>query len=466
MKGQSLPAGKSDERPDLLDLTQDLCTYVTGIVAEQNEQLFQRLGEELPFRITRYQSGSTFNGWTVPHLWRVHKAVISKDGTPVFDGRSHTLGVAYYSKSFQGELDFEELNRHLVTNPNLPTAYMFHCMWQYRPWAADWVFCVPYEIYRTLGPGRYEVDLVTSYEPGEMLMGEYEHRGRSDKTIIFNNNNCHPHQANDGFAGTAILVRLFQWLSTQDTYYTYRLLIAPEHLGSVFYLRDQSAEDLERFVCGVFAEMPGTPGPIKLPSTFLGNLPIDKAFRNVVRHYSKAYTLAGWREGAGNDETVWEAPGYEVPFVELTRSEGMNVNFREYHSSLDTPDLMEEAQLAEFYDVLRRVIDVLEHNAGLHRHFDGLICLSNPEYNLYLERFDPTVEKDLDAMAERWGYLLDCLFRYFDGTTTILDIAEKHDLPFDQLHKYLLKFQAKGLISLEFAPINRRLISTRRSVVV
>ena len=98
--------------------------------------------------------------------------------------------------------------------------------------------------------------------------------------------------------------------------------------------------------------------------------------------------------------------------------------------------------------------------------FGALICLSNPEYDLYLERFDPTVEKDLDAMAERWGYLLDCLFRYFDGTTTILDIAEKHDLPFDQLHKYLLKFQAKGLISLEFAPINRRLISTRRSVVV
>lgn len=188
---------------------------------------------------------------------------------------------------------------------------------------------------------------------------------------------------------------------------------------------------------------------------------LDKAFRNVVRHHSQAYSLVGWREGAGNDETVWEAPGYEVPFVELTRSEAMNVNYREYHSSLDTPDLMDEGQLTEFYDVLRRVIFILERNAVLHRTFDGLICLSNPEYDLYMERFDPTVDKGLDAVTEKWGYLLDCLFRYFDGKTTILDIAEKHDLPFDQLYRYLLKFQAKGLISLEFTPIERRAISRR-----
>ena len=29
--------------------------------------------------------------------------------------------------------------------------------------------------------------------------------------------------------------------------------------------------------------------------------------------------MSGWREGAGNDETVWESPGFEIPFVELTR---------------------------------------------------------------------------------------------------------------------------------------------------
>ena len=43
---------------------------------------------------------------------------------------------------------------------------------------------------------------------------------------------------------------------------------------------------------------------------------------------------------------------------------------------------------------------------------------------------------------------MDCLPRYFDEQTTILDIAEKHDLPFDEVHDYILKFRDKGLIEL------------------
>jgi len=212
-------------------------------------------------------------------------------------------------------------------------------------------------------------------------------------------------------------------------------------------------------VCGAFAEMPGTKGPIKIASSFLGNQTIDKAFQNAVRHYSNAYDLVPWRQGAGNDETIWEAPGYEVPFVEVSRSLQLFAPYREYHTSLDTPDIMDEDQLAGFFDIFQRTIQILEHNATLYRQFDGLICLSNPEYNLYMERPDPAVNKNLEEDSEKWGHLLDSLFRYLDGSMTVLDIAEKHDLPFDQLHEYLLKFQAKNLIRFKFAPINRNPIS-------
>src|SRR5262249_53366035 len=91
-------------------------------------------------------------------------------------------------------------------------------------------------------------------------------------------------------------------------------------------------------------------------------------------------------------------------------------------------------------------------NAVARRHFRGLICLSNPEYDLYIERFDPAVEKDID---DAWGQLLDSLFRYFDGRMTVLDIAEKHRLDYARLRAYLEKFKNKGLISLDFAPITR-----------
>jgi aminopeptidase-like protein len=450
-----------DAFPDFMDLTRELCRYASGIVADDNTPLFARLAEELPFNMLRYRSGEEYNAWRVPDNWRVKKALLYRNGEVVFNGRAHTLGVALYSRSFTGRLDWGDLLPHLVTNENLPDAHMFHCLWPYRPWAAVWALCIPHRIFRTLGPGDYAVELETEYEPGEMLVAEFEHKGRSRNTIVFNAHTCHPHQANDGFAAVAVKVRLFQWLREQDTFYSYRLVLAPEHFGSVFYLRDRGAEDLGRLVSGIFAEMMGTSGEICATSTFLGGQRLDRAVANALRHYSKGYRLVRWRSGAGNDETVWEAPGYEVPFVEMTRSENQWRPYLQYHSSLDDPSLMDREQLREFYRVLQKTIEILECDSVMYRKFDGLICLSNPKFDLYMERSDPAIDKKLDDEAEKWGHLLDCLLRYFDGRMTVLDIAERHDLPFDRLYRYLQRFEEKELIRMEFKPIERLPISLR-----
>lgn len=438
------------------ELIKELCAFASGVVADDNEGLFARIAHELPLDLFRFASGDSYNGWVVPNNWRVHRAKLYRDGIEVFDGQAHTLGVGRYSKSYTGEMDWDELAPHLVSNPNLPEAYMFHCMWQYRPWDADWALCIPDQIRRRLGAGSYRVELETEYEPGEMLVAHHHKSGRSDKIIVFNSNTCHPHMANDGFAGTAVLIRLFQWLAQQDTFYSYRLVLGPEHLGSVFYLRDLPRAEVDRMVCGVFEEMPGTKGAIKVTSTFNGGHKIDLAFANALKHYSKDYQQVPWRKGAGNDETVWEAPGYEVPFVEMTRCEDQFAPYPEYHSSLDTPELMIPEQLNEMVNVLKRVIFTLENDATLQRCFDGLICLSNPKYDLYMERPDPTITKDLAADAEKWGHLLDCLFRYMDGTLTILEIAERHDLPFERLHNYLKRFEEKGLVNMTFSECSRK----------
>ena len=117
----------------VMPLTRDLCAFASGVVADDNEALFARIDRELPLTLHRFKSGDTFNGWAVPDNWRVHKAEIRRGGKVVFDGRSHTLGVARYAKSFKGKLSWDELRPHLVTNPELPDAYVFHCVWQYRP---------------------------------------------------------------------------------------------------------------------------------------------------------------------------------------------------------------------------------------------------------------------------------------------------------------------------------------------
>lgn len=440
-------------------LTSELCAFATGVVAEDNARFFARIAKELPLTLLRYPSGSTHNGWVVPELWKVREATIRRNGRIIFDGLAHPLGVAIYSRPFAGELELDKLDQHLVSNPKLPSAYMYHCMWQYRPWQADWALSMPHALRETLTPGRYEVRLDTSLQPGELPVGICEHPGESGKVVVLNAHTCHPGMANDDFAGVALLVKLMQWLSSRRTRYTYRLVLGPEHVGTVFYLRDLPREELNRMVCGVFLDMPGTDGPFKAASSFLGNQAVDRAMRCAATNFAAKSVFTPWRQGAGNDETVWEAPGYEVPFVEVSRCLELLAPFPEYHSSLDTAESLNVAHLEETYRVLQGFVEVLENDAVAHRRFTGLVCLSNPAYNLYVERPDPTVRKDLAFDSEKWGYLLDCLLRYFDGKTTISEIAMRHELSFSDVLAYIRRFEDKGLIKTEFAPVRRSPIS-------
>lgn len=440
---------------EVIALTRELCGFRTNIVSDDNDGLFQRLQEELPFVLHRYPSGENYNGWVIPPCWEVERALITRDGDVIFDGTAHPLAVGMMSRSFQGRLSFDELKQHLVTSADIPGAYVYHCIWQIRYWDVDWALCVPYDIYCTFGPGTYEVDLITHTKPGNMIVAEYEHRGRSDKTILFNTNTCHPTQANDGFCAVAVLVRLFQWLQGQETYYTYRLILGPEHMGSVHYMKDKSATEIESMVACMFLDMPGNVAPLSVTSTFLGGLAFDTLVGNVVRATTKEHKFSEWRQGAGNDETVWEAPGHEIPTIEFSRAQTPDFPYPEYHSSLDNPDLIDEAMVTEVFEVLKNVVATLENNATVHRHFNSLICLSNPEYDLYFERHDPAIDKGLSEDDEKWGRLLDFVFRYFDGSMTVVDIADQHDLPFDDILRYLKRFEEKKLISLEFSPLDR-----------
>jgi aminopeptidase-like protein len=280
-----------------------------------------------------------------------------------------------------------------------------------------------------------------------MLVGECVLPGESAQSIVFNAHTCHRAQANDGFAAVAVLFELFKWLQMQHRRFTYRLVLGPEHFGSLFYLSERTRDEIACLAAAVFLDMPGTPAtPLRIASSFRGGQSIDHALRNAAANYAQSHVCVGWREGAGNDETVWEAPGWEVPCVEVSRARTTLFPFPEYHTSLDTPDRLDADLLTETLRVLQAAVTCLENDATLHRTFDGLPCLSNPNFDLYLERRDPAIEKGLDHRSEKWGHLLDSLLRYFDGSTSILAIATKHDLPFDELHAYLARFETKGLI--------------------
>ncbi|HWH15447.1 MAG TPA: DUF4910 domain-containing protein [Miltoncostaeaceae bacterium] len=437
------------DRHGILALTADLCRPHTGVVAAGNEEAFARLAGELPLTVHRFPSGEVHNGWRVPPMAEVVRATVTApDGTVVLDAREHALVVAAGSRPFHGEVDRETLRAHLVSDPARPDAHVFHCIWQYRPWQADWALSMPHRRAAALPPGRYRVTLDVRERPGEMLVGEALHRGDDARAFVFNSHTCHPGQANDGWSGVATLVRLYQHLAGRRTRWSYRFVFAPEHLGTVFLLRDMDPAVRDSLLGGVFVEMTGVPAPMVATSTFRGGHVLDRALAHLLRTPVERGVTVGWREGAGNDETVWEAPGYEIPFVELTRRVDTFAPYPEYHSSLDTPGSLDMERVDESFGTLRDLVDVLERDCTAHRRFDGLVCLSAPEVDLYPHRPDPAVDVDVDETGLRWGRFVDRALRWMDGSVTCLEMAEAVGLPFADVRDWLGRVEERGLARL------------------
>jgi aminopeptidase-like protein len=417
-------------------------------VAADTDKQNQILKKELPFKVSEYKSGSQHNGWYVPDRWQVIKGTISRNGKLIYDGAMHPLGVVGYSKSFKGKVNLSELKKHLFYKEDAPDNIVYHCDYYYKPSLRDWGFSMPYDLYKTLKPCKYDIDLEVKSEPGTMKVLEYNKKGQLGDTIVFNAHNCHAAQLNDGPAGYVVFMEVMKRLKKMKTKYSYQLVIAPEHIGTVFHLASKSEKEIAKYKYGIFMEMVGHDNPIfSLQESFNGDSLIDKIAHHVLKFKSQGYWSDSYRKVVGNDESVWEAAGYEVPMIGLFRTK-RGQSYPEYHLDSDNIKIMKADKLRETVDIILSIVSILEKNCYLKRKFTGLVSLSNPKYNLYITPgTDPSYSPSdqLDSRAN-WYELMDRLPRYMDGSMSILDIAIKHDLAFDLVYDYILKFKRKGLV--------------------
>jgi aminopeptidase-like protein len=224
------------------------------------------------------------------------------------------------------------------------------------------------------------------------------------------------------------------------------LLIAPEHYGSIFYLHRFGKNGIK---WALFLESLGSEGPMNLQRSFQGDAMIDRALLQYVKRSDQ------FRKIVGNDETCWEAGGYEIACPSLSRCP-----FPEYHTSRDNADLMGENKLGEAACVVFCALGLLEREMVTARNFTGLVSLSNPKHDLYKPMLDPSIpdRRTISDEQRRFNYLMDCLPRYFDQETLVMDIAERHGLSFGQVYVYIKEWEAKGLVKTTpvYMPANHK----------
>jgi aminopeptidase-like protein len=425
-------------------LIDDLYLTNRALVSDDYDSALAYIDDrELDLTVRTYPSGmEIWDSWIVPQKWTVEHAYIeTADGERILSYDDHPLHLFAYSGSYEGWVDRDELRSRIRTHPQMPDAIPYHFRLSYRPWETDWGFCASQNFVDSLSDDKYYVSISTTLEDGEMKVGEYHLEGEREETILLLAHLDHIGLANDDLSGVAVGIELMQRLRERtDRTYSYRLLLLPEIIGSAAYLDDE-AVDASRFEYGLFLETLGNDNRLMLQHTFTEETKLDRIAKQILTTDYDEFEINGFRDEAGDDELIFEGPGYEIPTVSISR-----YPYEEYHTHFDDMSIIHQEQLEDSVEYILNVLDVFERDFTPVRTFDGVPSLANPKYDLYIDPGQPGISESPMA-SENVRDFRDRVFRYLDGDHTVFDIADRFDLEFEFVHDYLSEFHDKGLVT-------------------
>ena len=424
----------------MIRMLQDLTPLNRAVCSLGYDQAVNYLCDELPFRVISVPSSYEHNGWVIPPSWDVEEAQISKHGTVVYDGTIHPLGVIALSASFSGTVGLDELLHHVHYDHRYEDSIPFHYRQQFRSWSRDWGFCMPKSVYDRLTPGDYEVVIRTVEAPGVMKILEYKHQGSHDFTIVLGGSLDHAGVANDGLAGCVVGMEVMRRLQGRKTKFTYSLVLSPGILGSEIYLARLEKQDRKRILEGIYLEMLGSDTPLAVQDSRRNMVSVSHALKSGLDQLGLPYRTGPFESIIVNDEYVWE--NYGIPMLSFSR-----FPYPQYHSSLDTAEIMKEASLNEAVDALIGAVDYLEASPMIVRKFEGNICLSNPKYDLYVDYGQIALGDSLTDSRRRMRTLMD-LVPSLERPVSVKAVADHVGLSESETLEYLLRWKDKGLISL------------------
>lgn len=391
------------------------------------------LGESFDdFTVSQVASGSRVLDWIVPDEWHLRCAyLVAPNGRRLCDVADNTLHVVGYSTAVDEWLSLVELQPHLYSLPEQPDAIPYVTSYYERKWG----FCLSHRQRESLTDGMYWVHIDASHVAGSLDYGQLVLPGRSADEILFSTYCCHPAMANNELSGPVLAVALAEWLATRpNRRYTYRFVFVPEMIGSAAILEAQR-QHLQVHVRAAFnLTCVGDERTWSFLPSRLGDTYADQVARHVLRHAVGSYNTYAWRD-RGSDESMYCAPGIDIPMVSIMRSK--YGTYPEYHTSLDTPGRVVTARgLAETFGLHRMLVETLEQDCT-----PRALVLGEPQ----LGRRGLYPQTSIKGSTVPVKDLLD-LISHADGSTSLLDIADRCDRPHWSLLPHLNALVAAGVV--------------------
>ena len=167
-----------------------------------------------------------------------------------------------------------------------------------------------------------------------------------------------------------------------------------------------------------------------------GDSAIDRAVAHVLRHSGLTPTIEDFSP-YGYDERQYCSPGFDLPVGLFQRSKHGAIP--QYHTSADNLSFIKPEHLFDSYSVIVRTIDIIES--------DAVYCNTIPKCEPQLGRrgLYGRIGGKKDIATENMAMLW--VLNLSDGAHSLLDIAERSDLPFEVIRRVAQVLQAHGLLT-------------------
>lgn len=412
-------------------LIADLYPICRSITGDGFRQTLRRLSEQIPLEIHEVPTGTQVFDWTVPREWNVRHAWIKNPaGEKVIDFRRSNLHLVNYSVPVHRKMPLAELREHLHTLSGRPDWIPYRTSY----YKESWGFCLAANELAQLPEGEYEVCIDSTLKDGSLTYGEYYLPGKRTDEVLLSCHACHPSLCNDNLSGVALVSSLAELLKGVSLEYSYRFLFIPGTIGSITWLARNELQ-VSRICHGLVVACVGDSGKFHYKRSRRGNAEIDRAAIHAFKSGGEEFEIRDFSP-YGYDERQYCSPGFNLAVGSLTRTP--HGEFPQYHTSADNLDFVKPEALAGSLAVYLALIRILENNAcyintspkcepqlgkrGLYRTLGGLPDAGQVE------------------MAMLW------ILNLSDCDHSLLDIAERANLPFDTIYQSAQLLAEQGLL--------------------
>jgi aminopeptidase-like protein len=335
-----------------------------------------------------------------------------------------------YSTPVRAHMPLFELKKHLHSLPQQPDLIPYRTSY----YAENWGICIPHRQLTVLPEGIYEVVIDSTLEDGSLTYGEYLKRGETEDEVLLSAHVCHPSLANDNCSGLALITLLAKRLRGTRTRYSYRFLFAPGSIGALTWL-SRNEDKVERIKHGLVLSCVGDGGGPTYKKSRRGDAEIDRATAHVLKHSGYQATILDFSP-YGYDERQYCSPGFNLPVGLFQRSRFGA--FPEYHTSADNLDFIASVHLESSYRMIAALITVLEDNLTFRN------TSPKGEPQLGKRGLYGAIGGDKDSVASNMAMLW--VLNMSDGRHSLLDIAERADLPFSTVRDTAAALLQHGLL--------------------